>query len=60
MKKGDLVITKLMPHGPLGIVIRVARDGAWADVRWTAWCKRMRQKALLVLDPDGIICMEAG
>ncbi len=41
---GDWVETIFEPHHP-GLVLRVSRNGAWADVRWwerrTAWVKRM-------------------
>ncbi len=43
--------------GGIGVVIRVARDGSWADVRWRKlvgplpleWSKRMPTKSLTVL-----------
>jgi hypothetical protein len=58
MKKGDLVVAKSCPNGPLGQVTRVARDGSWADVRCGAmfagesheWSKRMRTSALRVIE----------
>lgn len=56
MKKGDYVVAKLMPGEPSGVIIRVARDGTWVDVRWrhewsewASWSKRMRTEALQVI-----------
>lgn len=50
--RGDWVDTIRAPHGQ-GIVLRVSRDGAWADVRWrdgdNIWVKRMPCDSLRVL-----------
>ncbi len=49
---GDWVDTIRAPHGQ-GIVLRVSRDGTWADVRWRdgddTWVKRMPCESLRVL-----------
>ena len=49
---GDWVDTIRAPHGQ-GIVLRVSRDGGWADVRWrdggTTWVKRMPLGSLRVV-----------
>lgn len=41
VKRGDIVTTEMHPS-TMGLVIRVARDGSWADVDWGRWSKRMR------------------
>ena len=50
--RGDWVDTIRSPHGH-GIVLRVSRDGAWADVRWrdggNTWVKRMPLDSLRVV-----------
>ncbi len=57
IKRGDIVYQVGWPGDPLGMVIRCARDGSWADVRWKElmpdgsyrhWSKRARQKMLRV------------
>ena len=56
IKRGDYVVCKILLNGPLGFVIRVARDGSWADIRWRGsvageivnWSKRMRLVTLEV------------
>lgn len=46
---GDWVTTAT---GGRGIVLRVAKDGTWADVRWRrgeeVWIKRMPPDALII------------
>ena len=32
----------------VGLVLRVAKDGSWADVDWGGWAKRMLQTSLVV------------
>lgn len=50
MKAGDWVVCKESPEMD-GQVIRVARDGSWADVKWAAgWSKRMPAESLKVTD----------
>lgn len=50
VKRADWVTTR---DGGRGFVMRVARDGAWADVRWRdpelgEWTKRMPTRSLIV------------
>ena len=53
-KRGDLVVTKTMPLGPVGLVTRIARDGSWVDLEvrqgGTSWRKRMRTDVLISID----------
>jgi hypothetical protein len=57
MKRGDWVWCKSEPKKPYnaGLVIRVAKDGSWCDVRWSGrfvpgiteyWSKRMHTEHL--------------
>jgi hypothetical protein len=52
LMRSDWVTTR---DGGLGSVIRIAKDGAWADVRWRdpsmhppEWSKRMPRRALII------------
>ena len=55
-EKGSLVVCGAAPNGPRGTVLRLAKDGSWADVEWTGkilidgpferWSKRMKVAAL--------------
>jgi len=51
IKKGDWVIEKGCK--PVGYVKRVAKDGSWADVKWTTGgskiAKRMESNNLLIV-----------
>lgn len=54
VKRADWVRAVNGPATVEGIVLRVARDGSWADVRWgdgtgREWSKRMPTSALVVL-----------
>lgn len=57
LRKGALVTMAGNRPGWAGTVVRVARDGSWADVDWGAWTKRHRDPsqliplAVLVADP---------
>lgn len=53
MRRGDWVMNLGNRTGYIGCVLRVARDGTWADVRWRVpdlnppeWTKRMPTAAL--------------
>ena len=56
IKRADWVRVK--GHRSIGFVIRVARDGSWADVRWRLgteeWSKRMRTRVLVVEHTIGV------
>jgi hypothetical protein len=43
---GDWVRCKA--GGPIGVVKRVASDGAWADVTWPSCIKRMKTEKLII------------
>ena len=45
LRRGDEVW--IPGHSFTGIVLRVAKDGSWADVDWGAWSKRQRKPSLL-------------
>ena len=68
MKRGDYVTQNLPPHPvaysrPIGLVRRVSRHGAWADVWWRGridgtpkrWAKRMSLYMLTVLHEDEVV-----
>jgi len=65
-KRGDTVVTKSCPNGPIARVVRVAKDGLWADIRVTgtitgrveSWSKRMQQNHLKLINPSllGVVC----
>lgn len=46
-RRSDWVVCRV--GGPVGLVLRVARDGAWCDVDWRTHTKRMRSSALRVV-----------
>ena len=55
VKRADWVTNPPSGTGHIGFVIRVARDGSWADVKWRVrgmnppeWTKRMPTSALKV------------
>lgn len=53
IKVSDWVTTKTS-RGK-GIVKRVAKDGSWADVKWSeGWTKRMKTEYLTILTSVGI------
>ena len=55
LRRGDRVHCKTGPLHDVdgdkvpGIVLRVAKDGSWADVDWLWWHKRMPQPSLVRL-----------
>ena len=50
-RRGDMVYTTLFTERSVhGVVLRAARDGTWADVRWNTgvveWTTRVRAQTL--------------
>lgn len=46
IRRGDIVATKTTPT-IYGVVVRVAKDGSWADVNWGIISKRMSTEHLI-------------
>ena len=60
MKRGDWVIVRDFPTIP-GIVIRVARDGSWADVEFPSWSKRLATDVLEIQEkPKASVARSGG
>ncbi len=51
LRKGDWIVAKAMPRGPVGLVTRVAKDGSWIDIRvrgdGETWTKRMKREFVM-------------
>jgi hypothetical protein len=52
-QRGDWVVAKAMPTGPVGRVKRTSARGGWADIRFTlgseSWSKRMQFANLVII-----------